>query len=144
INFYEIYDDSTVDYIGNNYAEHNIYAGVVDVEYDVSGNNYIQVVVDNVDDDYLRFNPNDIPIYMVTGDADADRGEYDVDEPISNWDDIKEDYQMILFTDSKENVEYAIVVDMSTFENAAGNDVIYSAVQDLYDRIWNDAHPVHV
>ena len=144
INFYEIYDDSTVDYIGNNYAEHNIYAGVVDVEYDVSGNNYIQVVVDNVDDGYLRFNPNDIPIYMVTGDADADQGEYNVDDRIDNWDDIKEDYQMILFTDSKENVEYAIVVDMSTFENAAGNDVIYSAVQDLYDRIWNDAHPVHV
>src|SRR5699024_7513919 len=60
------------------------------------------------------------------------------------WDDIKEGYQMILFTDSKENVEYAIVVDMSTYENAAGNDVIYSDVQDLYDRIWNNAHPVHV
>ena len=144
INFYEIYDDSTVDYIGNNYAEHNIYAGVVDVEYDVSGNNYIQVVVDNVDDGYLRFNPNDIPIYMVTGDADADQGEYNVDDRIGNWDDIKEGYQMILFTDSKENVEYAIVVDMSTYENAAGNDVIYSDVQDLYDRIWNDAHPVYV
>lgn len=48
---------------------------------------------------------------MVTGDADADQGEYNVDDRIGNWDDIKEGYQMILFTDSKVNVEYAIVVD---------------------------------
>ena len=144
IEFYEVYDDTTVDYIGSNYAIHDIYAGVVDVEYDVFGNDYIQVGVDNVKNGYLRFDPNEIPIYMVTGAAKADTGEYDVDDRIDNWDDIKAGYQMILFTDSKENVEYAIVVDMSTFENAAGNDVIYSAVQDLYDRIWNDAHPVHV
>ena len=39
------------------YAKYNIYAGNVDVEYDVFGNDYIQVAVDNVTKGYLRFNP---------------------------------------------------------------------------------------
>ena len=45
---------------------------------------------------------------------------------------------MILFTDSKENVEYAIIVDMSV--NA--NDKIFADVQALYDAIVADANYV--
>ncbi len=131
IEFYEIFENGAMNHIDENYDDYNIYAGEVDVRYNVSKNDYIQVR--DTAAGTLRFNPEEIAIYKV---VKAD-GDFDV-KAISNWDDIKLGAKMILFTDSKENVEYAIIVDMSV--NA--NDNVFPAVKDLYKAIVADAAPV--
>ena len=138
IEFYEIYEDTTVEHIFKDYADHNIYAGKVDVLYDVTGFDYFQVA--DTATGYLRFNPEEVTIYKVTGDSNEDKGEYDV-KVVDNYDDIDYDDRMILFTDNKENVQYAICVDMSTY---TVNKVkhIYSDVLDLYNKITKDANTV--
>ena len=135
IQFYEIYDDTTAQIIDENYAANNIYAGTVDVIYDVTGRDYIQVA--DTAAGYLRFNPEEIPVYVVTGSEDAypDPDEYGVDE-IEDYDEILYDARMILFTDNDENVLYAIWVDGSVWGK---NDTVYAAVEDLYDAIVFDA-----
>ena len=132
--FYEIYDDTTVVPIIDNYASKNIYAGEVDVSYDVSGYDYIQVR--NTAADYLRFNPDTTPIYKVTGASNAD-DPYGVAK-IDNWDDILIGDEMILFTDNDENVEYAIWVSASTY-TVDRRSYVYSDVEELYDAIVVDA-----
>ena len=138
IEFYEIYDNAAGYVINKDYASYNIYAGTVSVEYDVSGKDYIQV--DDTAAGFLRFDPAEITIYKVVKDS---IGYYDYNiDVVDNWDDIKAGNHMILFTDSKENVEYAIIVEMSTYEAADGKDYIFSDVQALYDAIVADANYV--
>ena len=139
IEFYEIYEDTTVEHIFKDYADHNIYAGKVDVLYDVTGFDYFQVA--DTATGYLRFNPEEVPIYKVTGDSNEDKGEYDV-KVVDNYDDIDYDDRMILFTDNKENVQYAICVDMSTYAPTKYNTEVYSDVLDLYNKITKDANTV--
>ena len=129
--FYEIYDNEAVFPIMKDYAKYNIYAGNVDVEYDVFGNDYIQVAVDNVTKGYLRFNPENIPIYQVTKD-----GDYSLDK-VDNWDEITSGDAMILYTDDDNNVEYAIFVELDRDES----DYLVVA-ETLWWYIWNDAHYV--
>ena len=129
--FYEIYDNEAVFPIMKDYAKYNIYAGNVDVEYDVFGNDYIQVAVDNVTKGYLRFNPENIPIYQVTKD-----GDYSLDL-VKDWDEITSDDAMILYTDDDNNVEYAIFVELDRDES----DYLVVA-ENLWWYIWNDAHYV--
>ena len=107
----------------------------MDVIYDVTGRDYIQVA--DTAAGYLRFNPEEIPVYVVTGSEDAypDPDEYGVDE-IEDYDEILYDARMILFTDNDENVLYAIWVDGSVWGK---NDTVYAAVEDLYDAIVFDA-----
>ena len=137
IEFYEIYDNTDADIIANNYAGHNIYAGQVSVRYDVSSRDYMQVdVLSAPGVDFLRFNPEEITIYKVTGATAADAGEYDV-AIVENWDDIRVGYRMILVTDGDKNVEYAIAVSMSTYSDRWMTSV-YTAVDDLYWDIVND------
>lgn len=129
IEFYEIYDNEYVEHIGDNYADSYIYAGNVNVVYDVADANYFQVIVANVDDGYLRFNPNEVTIYKL----DVADGDY-VANKVENWDDIRMYDQMILFTDNKENVEYAIWVE----EDIHADDYILAA-DELWTDIINDA-----
>ena len=129
IEFYEIYDNEYVEHIGDNYADSYIYAGNVNVVYDVADANYFQVIVANVDDGYLRFNPNEVTIYKL----DVADGDY-VANKVENWDDIRMYDQMILFTDNKENVEYAIWVE----EDIHADDYILAA-DELWGDIINDA-----
>ena len=129
IEFYEIYDNEYVEHIGDNYADSYIYAGNVNVVYDVADANYFQVIVANVDDGYLRFNPNEVTIYKL----DVEDGDY-VANKVENWDDIRMYDQMILFTDNKENVEYAIWVE----EDIHADDYILAA-DELWTDIINDA-----
>ena len=135
IEFYEIYDDTTVSVIEENFADNNIYAGTVDVIYDVTGRDYIQVA--DTAAGYLRFNPEEIPVYVVTGSDKAYPAddEYGVDE-IEDYDEIGYGDRMILFTDSDENVLYAIWVDGSVWGK---NDTVYDEVVTLYSAIVWDA-----
>ena len=139
VEFYEITENGNVTYIGADYADYNIYAGWVSVNYEISGDDYIQV--DDTAAGILEFNPENIAIYRVTGDADSDNGEYGV-SVVENWDDIEVGNRMILFTDSDENVEYAIIVEMSAYEDANGDDKVYTVVSDLWQAIWDDAKVV--
>ena len=136
IEFYEIYDDTTVSVIEENFADNNIYAGTVDVIYDVTGRDYIQVA--DTAAGYLRFNPEEIPVYVVTGSDKAYPAddEYGVDE-IEDYDEIGYGDRMILFTDSDENVLYAIWVDGSVWGK---NDTVYDEVVTLYSAIVWDAN----
>ena len=136
IEFYEIYDDTTVSVIEENFADNNIYAGTVDVIYDVTGRDYIQVA--DTAAGYLRFNPEEIPVYVVTGSDKAYPAddEYGVDE-IEDYDEIGYGDRMILFTDSDENVLYAIWVDGSVWGR---NDTVYDEVAELYEAIDWDAN----
>ena len=136
IEFYEIYDDTTVSVIEENFADNNIYAGTVDVIYDVTGRDYIQVA--DTAAGYLRFNPEEIPVYVVTGSDEAYPAddEYGIDE-IEDYDEIGYGDRMILFTDSDENVLYAIWVDGSVWGR---NDTVYDEVVTLYSAIVWDAN----
>ena len=136
IEFYEIYDDTTVSVIEENFADNNIYAGTVDVIYDVTGRDYIQVA--DTAAGYLRFNPEEIPVYVVTGSDEAypDDDEYGIDK-IEDYDEIGYGDRMILFTDSDENVLYAIWVDGSVWGR---NDTVYDEVAELYEAIDWDAN----
>ena len=136
IEFYEIYDDTTVSVIEENFADNNIYAGTVDVIYDVTGRDYIQVA--DTAAGYLRFNPEEIPVYVVTGSDEAypDDDEYGIDK-IEDYDEIGYGDRMILFTDSDENVLYAIWVDGSVWGK---NDTVYDEVVTLYSAIVWDAN----
>ena len=135
IEFYEIYDDTTVSVIEENFADNNIYAGTVDVIYDVTGRDYIQVA--DTAAGYLRFNPEEIPVYVVTGSDKAYPAddEYGVDE-IEDYDEIGYGDRMILFTDNDENVLYAIWVDGSVWGKV---DTVYDEVVTLYAAIVFDA-----
>ena len=135
IKFYEIYDDTSVEVIDEDFAANNIYAGRVDVIYDVSGRDYIQVA--DTAAGYLRFNPEEIPVYVVTGSDEAYPAddEYGIDE-IEDYDEIGYGDRMILFTDSDENVLYAIWVDGSVWGR---NDTVYDEVVTLYAAIEWDA-----
>ena len=135
IEFYEIYDDTTVSVIEENFADNNIYAGTVDVIYDVTGRDYIQVA--DTAAGYLRFNPEEIPVYVVTGSDEAypDDDEYGIDK-IEDYDEIGYGDRMILFTDNDENVLYAIWVDGSVWGK---NDTVYDEVVTLYSAIVWDA-----
>lgn len=133
IEFYEIYDNASAFQISEDYADHNVYAGIVSVEYDVSGKDYIQV--DDTAAGFLRFDPAKITIYKVVED---DIGYYNYNiGVVDDWDEIKADDHMILFTDDDENVEYAIWVEGSVDDD----DLLINDVRDLWWSIWNDAHP---
>ena len=141
IQFYEIYDDERVDFIGDDpgeYADHDIYAGQALTGYDVEGRNYIRVDVEGDDDMYIS---PDAPVYYVylTSNNDYEL-TYDVDDLDRDKVDVGND--LILFTDgSDNNVEYAINVSKSTY---TFRDVEYviPAVEDLYNRIVADANYV--
>ena len=135
INFYQIYDNENVDYIGDNYAAHNIYAGRVTTDWDLEDVDYIQVSGTAAGNLYIMA---DAPIYKVTWDEADD--EYNVDT--IDRDDVASRDHMILFTDDDENVEYAISVDASLWD--ADDDGKVEAyeyigyVYDLYLRIKAD------
>ena len=140
VEFYEIYEDTTVEHINENYADHNIYAGVVDVLYDVTGFDYFQVADTAADtkNGYLRFNPEEVTIYKVMGKVDNNKVyEYDV-KVVDDYDDIDYGDRMILFTDNKENVQYAICVDMSTY-TVNKEKFVCEDVEYLYENIRWDA-----
>ena len=80
IEFYKIYDDERVDFIGDvkgEYAANYIYAGETKTGYDVENRNYIRVDVFTkiageiveTDDMYI---PLDAPIYYVDTDGNGD------------------------------------------------------------------------
>ena len=118
IEFYEIFDNQTVNFIGDEigeYAEHNIYAGWARTSWDVEGRNYVRVEVAGADDMYIY---DDAPVYKVTFDA---RDGYGVAE--LNRDKVDVQNYMILFTDGEDNVKYAINVSASLYEKAIINEV---------------------
>lgn len=125
IKFYDIDEDGVMTPIDANYDDDNIYAGNVNVLYDVTGRDYFQVYGTAAGN--LHFNPNEIDIYKVT----MDGADYDA-VVVKDWDEVDYDDRMILFTDSKENVEYAIWVEASVDDD----DVIIGAVAQL----WSDIH----
>ena len=133
IEFYEIFDNETVNYIGDTtgeYAEYNIYAGWARTSWDVEGRNYVRVsVAGSADDMYIY---DDAPVYRVTFDVDDG---YDVAE--LNRDKVSVGNLMILFTDSDKNVEYAINVSASLYEK-----LVITPVLDLWEAIRDDAFTV--
>ena len=131
VEFYEIYDNGTATYIGDNFARYGIYAGTVDTSWDIEGINYIQVNAFGTDNKYIYA---DAPIYQVIEELD---GDYDV-VPVER-EDVAVNDQMIVFTDDKGNVEYAILVE----KDVTDEDYIDDA-QDLYDAIVGDATTVPV
>ena len=133
IEFYEIFDNETVNYIGDTtgeYAEYNIYAGWARTSWDVEGRNYVRVSVAGVADDMYVY--DDAPVYRVTFDVDDG---YDVAE--LNRDKVSVGNLMILFTDSDKNVEYAINVSASLYEK-----LVITPVLDLWTAIRDDAFTV--
>ena len=128
IEFYEIYDDGDVDYIGSNYAKHNIYAGWVDTGWDVEDIDYIQTkVVTSISDvnvwtTTFKYIEEDAPIYSVT----MSKGDYDVE--VMDRDDVEPGDKVIIFTDKDGEVEYAIDVEKSVY-TVDKKDYIYA---DLY------------
>ena len=149
IEFYRIFDNQKVEYIGSNYAANNIYAGVVDTDWDLEDVDYIQV--NDTAAGYLYIMA-DAPIYKVMWDSDEQ--EYSVDT--IDRDDVSSGDKMILFTDNDENVEYAISVDASVYDydydgNGLKDDILLSlydtrarivANYGLWNRIMDDAEPV--
>ena len=133
IEFYEIFDNETVNYIGDTtgeYAEYNIYAGWARTSWDVEGRNYVRVSVAGVADDMYVY--DDAPVYKVTFDVEDG---YNVTE--LNRDKVDVDDLMILFTDSDKNVEYAINVSASLYEK-----LVITPVLDLWTAIRDDAFTV--
>ena len=149
IEFYRIFDNQKVEYIGSNYAANNIYAGVVDTDWDLEDVDYIQV--NDTAAGYLYILA-DAPIYKVMWDSEEQ--EYDVTR--IDRDDVSSGDKMILFTDNDENVEYAISVDASVYDfdydgNGLKDDILLSlydtrarivANYGLWNRIMDDAEPV--
>ena len=135
IEFYEIYDNETVNYIGDvkgEYAAKNIYAGRVEVLYNVGRQDYIQVR--GTAAGTLAFNASEIDVYCVSED-----GDYTVDVA-DNWDDIDVGDRLILFTDGDKNVEYALWVEGSLLDK---NGNIYDyALANLWKAIEDDANYV--
>lgn len=120
IEFYKIYDDERVDFIGDEtgeYADHYIYAGWTQTGYDVENRNYIRVdVYTNIvgstpdfDDMYISL---DAPIYYVDTDSSGDYVVKELDR-----DDVKPGDKLIVFANKDDKVQYAIDVSKSVDEN---------------------------
>ena len=130
IEFYKIYDNERVDFIGDvkgEYAKNYIYAGVTKTGYDVENRNYIRVdVVTNVvgnkyitDDMYISL---DAPIYYVDTDSN---GAYIVKE--LSRDKVNPYDKLIVFANKDDEVQYAIDVTVSVDENG-----------DIFDDLYNE------
>ena len=147
IEFYKIYDDERVDFIGDvkgEYADNYIYAGVTKTGYDVENRNYIRVdVVTNVvgstpyfDDMYIRL---DAPIYYVDTDGS---GDYVVKE--LSRDKVSPYDKLIVFANKDDKVQYAIDVSKSVDENGNIFPDLYTnmvmplgAVDHNYQGLWD-------
>ena len=137
IEFYEITEKGGMSIIDDDYADHNIYAGYVDVIDDTTKYDYFQVGNTAAGD--LYFSPEEgsdeyAPLFQVYVNR---LGDYDV-ELVDDWADIHLGTGMILFTDNKGNVEYAIYVGdvMSLYDV---EDAPLAAVEDLFWAIVRDA-----
>ncbi len=139
IQFYVIDEDGNVlTFINENYASYNIYAGYVNVIDDTTKYDYFQVA-DTAAEDDLYFSPEEgsdeyAPIYELYVNK---KGEVDV-KIMDDWSDVPMGAAMILFTDSKENVEYAIYVGSVAVPYSATDD-LKVALFDLWQTIMLDA-----
>lgn len=139
IQFYVIDEDGNVlTFIDENYASYNIYAGYVNVIDDTTKYDYFQVA-DTAAEDDLYFSPEEgsdeyAPIYELYVNK---KGEVDV-KIMDDWSDVPMGAAMILFTDSKENVEYAIYVGSVAVPYSATDD-LKVALFDLWQTIMLDA-----
>ena len=136
IEFYEIYEDGYAIHIADNYDAKGIYAGRADVLYNVSGRDYIQV--QGTAAGSLRYDPSVINTYVV---SESSKTVYDV-TPVNYWDDIDTGDRLIVFTDSDENVEYALWVEGSLLDDD-GNIEDY-ALANLWKDIVADAEKVEL
>ena len=145
IEFYKIYDDERVDFIGDEpgeYAANYIYAGDTKTGYDVENRNYIRVdVYTNIvgstpyfDDMYISL---DAPIYYVDTDSN---GDYVVKE--LSRDKVEPGDLMIVFANKDDKVQYAIDVSASVDENGNIFPDLYSDIMpynalDSRGPLWN-------
>ena len=131
IEFYKIYDDERVDFIGDvkgEYAANYIYAGETKTGYDVENRNYIRVDVFTkiageiveTDDMYI---PLDAPIYYVDTDGN---GDYVVKE--LSRDKVDPYDKLIVFANKDDKVQYAIDVTASVDDNGNIFDDLYNEV----------------
>ena len=150
IEFYDIYaDGDRAELIGEtdangdpvipgDYADHDIYAGQVNVRENVTEDDYFQVR--GTAAGTLRFNPETTPIYYVVNGSNS---AYDVKLVGNDYDEVDNGDRMIVFTDgsSSNNVLYAIWVDGSDFKD---NAVALAKIVALYNKIVDDSHPAPV
>ena len=142
IEFYKIYDDETVEFIGDpigagEYAANDIYAGWAETSWDIEDVDYIRASVVGADDLYISV---DAPVYKVVYDA---KDGFDVKELDRDKVDVSD--FLILFTDGSDDdiVEYAINVDKSMWDadnDGKKNDII-ADVMSLWRAIAADAAP---
>ena len=138
IDFYEIDEDGNVRAIDSadpdvkgEYAAKNIYAGEANTSWDLEPEDYIQVRGTAAGTLYVQT----APIYYIVLDTDGDYNVYELAR-----DDVANGHDMIVFTDSGNNVKYAIDVTLSYRETAAGNDFSAGKAWDtLYNAIVLDA-----
>ena len=139
IEFYEIYDNETAVWIYEDYADSDIYAGIVDTGWDIEDVDYIQVNDTAAGKLYIE-NEENVNVYKLTWDK---KNVYDVE--IMDRDDVNPGDAMILFTDGKDNVEYAIWVGPAVMLHDITDCVAtgeFTALNSLWGRIVADANYV--
>lgn len=139
IEFYEIYDNETAVWIYEDYADSDIYAGIVDTGWDIEDVDYIQVNQTAAGKLYIE-NEENVNVYKLTWDK---KNVYDVE--IMDRDDVNPGDAMILFTDGKDNVEYAIWVGPAVMLHDITDCVAtgeFTALNSLWGRIVADANYV--
>lgn len=136
IEFYVIDKDGNVrTHINSDYADYNIYAGMVDTGWDVEDVDYIQVNGTAAGKLYIE---KDVNVYEVVMDK---KGNYDVE--VMDRDDVNPGDAVILFTDDDENVEYAIYAGAAVMPiSDADVEDLYLALAQLWGDIMEDANYV--
>ena len=136
IEFYVIDKDGNVrTHINSDYADYNIYAGMVDTGWDVEDVDYIQVNGTAAGKLYIE---KDVNVYEVVVDK---KGNYDVE--VMDRDDVNPGDAVILFTDDDENVEYAIYAGAAVMPiSDADVEDLYLALAQLWGDIMEDANYV--
>ena len=145
INFFDIYTDGLAEIIDEDFADHNIYLGLVRVAKDVYNNDYVKLELAG-QSGYTYFNPETTPAFVVYQDLSRFNAEgemtnvrmaYAVEELEENYD---VDDVLVVVTNNKGAVQYVINVSESyTSEKDSWGEV--EALNELAAAIYEDAQP---